>query len=80
MTITIYKEKCSGCGICADSCPNDVIRMDENTDKAAVKYPEDCIGCFGCELNCPSEAINVYPVKEKYRSVVERSSGGKANG
>lgn len=80
MTVTIYTEKCSGCGICADSCPTDVIRMDMNSDRAIVRYPEDCIGCFGCELKCPSEAIIVNPVKGKFSSVIERSSKGKTNG
>ena len=80
MTITIYKEKCSGCGICTDSCPNDVIRMDKNGDKAIAKYPEDCIGCFECELKCPSEAIYIYPIKGKYQSTGEHSSKGERIG
>jgi NAD-dependent dihydropyrimidine dehydrogenase PreA subunit len=80
MIVEIYKTKCTGCGICIDNCPNDVIKMDVNGEKAVIKYPEDCTGCFGCELKCPSEAIYVHPVKEKFPSIMERPSGGITNG
>jgi NAD-dependent dihydropyrimidine dehydrogenase PreA subunit len=59
----IDSERCNGCGICVNSCPMDVIRMDEEGKKAIIKYPEDCMCCDYCELDCPQNAIYVSPVR-----------------
>ena len=58
-------DKCTGCGICVDVCPLDVLRMDERGEKAIICYPDDCHTCFQCEMNCPPHAIYVHPFKEK---------------
>ena len=55
----IAQEICNGCGICVAICPQDVIRMDENTKKAAIKYRDDCVACWACEVFCPVECIEV---------------------
>ena len=59
----IDHELCTGCGICVDSCPMDVIRMDEKNEKAVIKYPEECMACGDCKLDCPVDAIHVSPEK-----------------
>jgi NAD-dependent dihydropyrimidine dehydrogenase PreA subunit len=56
-------EICIGCGICVDSCCMDVIRMDDEREKAIIRYPDDCILCHFCELDCPVDAISVNPDK-----------------
>jgi NAD-dependent dihydropyrimidine dehydrogenase PreA subunit len=43
----------------------DVIRMDEEIDKAIIKYLRDCQSCFACELDCPNGAIFVTPDRER---------------
>jgi NAD-dependent dihydropyrimidine dehydrogenase PreA subunit len=48
---------CIGCGLCFNSCPADVIRMDSESKKAVPKYPEDCVLCFWCLSECPVNAI-----------------------
>ena len=60
----IDENLCTGCGTCADSCPMDVIRMDEERKKAAIRYPEECTLCAICEIDCPEGAIYVGPSKE----------------
>jgi NAD-dependent dihydropyrimidine dehydrogenase PreA subunit len=55
----IDPELCNGCGICINTCTVDVIRMDEESGKAVIKYPEDCMTCGYCELDCPQNAIYV---------------------
>jgi NAD-dependent dihydropyrimidine dehydrogenase PreA subunit len=62
MTIErIDPELCNGCGICINSCSMDVIWMDEESNKAFIKYPEDCMCCLYCEFDCPENAIYVSP-------------------
>ena len=56
---------CTECGICADTCPMDVIRMDEETNKPFIAYLRDCQSCFLCEMDCPVEAIYVTPERER---------------
>ena len=64
MTIErIDTDLCTGCAICVDSCPMDVIRMDEQSQKAVIKYAEDCMLCLACEIDCSEDAIYVSPEK-----------------
>jgi len=53
-------DKCTGCGICVEVCPMDVLRTDAN-GTAAIRYPSDCIACFRCELRCPNGCVEVAP-------------------
>ena len=55
----IDEELCTGCGICVDDCPVDVIRLDEEKGKAYIAYPKDCAVCFQCQTYCPEGAITV---------------------
>jgi NAD-dependent dihydropyrimidine dehydrogenase PreA subunit len=70
MISRIDREKCTGCGICAERCPVDVIRQDAET-KAYIAYPEDCMTCFVCEIGCPENAIFVHPFKEVLPLAIE---------
>lgn len=59
-------KSCNGCGICVGSCPQDVLRMNEETKRPYVAYLRDCESCLICELTCPECAIEVYPVMERW--------------
>ena len=54
---TIDEDLCIGCGVCVQSCMNDVIRMKKG--KAYIAYQEDCSQCFSCVEDCSREAISL---------------------
>ncbi|MBW1799517.1 MAG: 4Fe-4S dicluster domain-containing protein [Deltaproteobacteria bacterium] len=57
----INEALCTGCNICVQDCPMDVIRLNEATGKAYIAYARDCAVCYICETGCPEEAIEVSP-------------------
>ncbi len=59
----IDEKKCIGCGTCFLSCPMDVIRMNNETGKAEIRYPEECVVCNYCIADCPVQAITISPGK-----------------
>lgn len=52
----IYKNKCVGCGKCAESCAPEAISFIE---KKAVIDRQKCIRCFCCHEMCPVKAIGI---------------------
>ena len=48
--IRIDKEKCNGCGACADGCP--VGAISEGDGKYEINADE-CISCGACADTCP---------------------------
>lgn len=58
--ISVYRDWCKGCGICAALCPKKVLSRNEEGGPV-VADPDACIGCGWCELHCPDFAISVRP-------------------
>ena len=56
---------CTGCYICVEACPVDVIRWDTKNEKPYIAYPDDCIWCNACEFHCPFDCIVVKPTKDR---------------
>ena len=51
---------CTGCGVCVDTCPTDVLRLDAASGRPIMAYALDCEACFICQFDCPYEAIRVH--------------------
>lgn len=59
MPIKADEKKCTGCGICEQICPGDVIRIDKERKTPYAKYPDDCWYCGCCTEECPNKAIKL---------------------
>lgn len=56
----IDRNKCIGCGTCADICNSHIFVHDRARDKVPqVKFPEECWHCDSCVIDCPKQAITL---------------------
>ena len=58
-TLVLTTEKCVGCGLCTEVCPQAVFEMRKG--KACIVDFNACMECGACVNNCPSQAIFVNP-------------------
>ena len=78
---------CTGCAACADICPKQCIRMEED-DRLGHIYPvvdkEACVDCHLCENVCPVnnaefisfDHVKAYVGKGSAEEVFNSASGG----
>ncbi len=57
VTLALDREKCTGCGMCLQVCPQGVFALEEK--KARIVDRDACMECGACAGNCPDEAITV---------------------
>ncbi len=74
-TITIDREKCVGCGLCAKTCHQSAIAMVDG--KAMVVAEEQCDGLGNCLPVCPVNAIQFSGKEEPKRAQVASICPGK---
>ena len=58
-SLILDEDKCIGCNLCTEVCPQSVFEMRQN--KAHIVDFNACMECGACVNNCPSEAISVSP-------------------
>lgn len=71
--ITINQERCKGCHLCLDVCPNQNIAINPNHNGKGYQPArflgkehtgkKGCTGCAMCATVCPEVAIEVYHAK-----------------
>jgi hydrogenase-4 component H len=54
----VDREKCVSCGLCARVCPNQAIKLNEETKKPRISLAR-CIFCGECADACPAKAITM---------------------
>jgi len=64
MPSCVNTQKCDGCKgqdktACQYICPNDLMKLDPNMQKAWNQEPEACWECYSCVKICPQGAIEV---------------------
>lgn len=55
MAAKVNKDECTGCGVCAGTCPVGAIEV----DGVAKVNEAECIDCGACVGECPSNAISL---------------------
>ena len=58
---------CTGCGVCAKSCPAQVISMCGGKPRVDLQR---CIRCFCCQELCPSKAVKIKRLPQALSSVL----------
>jgi len=53
----ISEDDCTGCGLCEQACPNDIIYQVEDSKVREIDSKE-CLVCFECQKACPADAIS----------------------
>jgi 2-oxoglutarate ferredoxin oxidoreductase subunit delta len=71
--IVIDRERCKGCQLCFEVCPNHRIGAEMSLNKKgylpahfiedAIEGRKECTGCAQCATVCPEVAIEVYRAK-----------------
>ncbi len=64
MAVVIDAERCKGCGLCREACPQGVLALGSALNSrgqyfAVAADPRRCIGCGACSISCPDAAIEV---------------------
>ncbi|CCO08121.1 4Fe-4S binding protein [Desulfotomaculum varum] len=57
--VSIDRDKCDGCGACADACPAGILGMLDDGKADITGEPEECMGCETCVATCPNECYTV---------------------
>lgn len=62
--VKIDTERCKGCELCVQACPQEIIHMAKEINTKGYFYAEvfdqpRCIGCKLCGIVCPDLAIQV---------------------
>lgn len=56
-SLELFEDKCTGCGVCTEVCPHEVLVL---RDKRAVIADKDmCMECGACMSNCAFGALKV---------------------
>ena len=62
--VTIARETCKGCALCADVCPRKILALSREINTRGyhpieITDQEKCIGCAFCARMCPDAVITV---------------------
>jgi 2-oxoglutarate ferredoxin oxidoreductase subunit delta len=69
--VYLILERCKGCNLCVELCPQQVLEVSPNTNAKGYHYPQlkesgarQCVNCEFCAMVCPEFAIYTVEVTE----------------
>lgn len=71
MELTGILEECSGCGTCANECPEKVLKViEEGSFHRIILRTSGCLGlsCRKCETACPEMALKISKLSHSYKT------------
>ena len=75
------QEKCNGCGRCVDTCPVQLLMLEDEKARSNQRYDTfRCLTCQNCTAVCPQDAVTIerdYRVPLGFWKNVHLFSGGK---
>jgi len=72
--VTLEVDRCKGCGICVEFCPEEILVMSGGSFNAKGYRPvevtdmDQCTGCAVCAIVCPDVVFTVYREKREKKS------------
>ena len=66
--------RCTGCGLCLDVCPSDVLALENGS---ITLSRESCFGCDHCAAVCPTGAITIDSVSTRNLALATVETGGR---
>lgn len=77
--IIIDIERCKGCELCIDACPQDALETSRKVNNKGYLYivrvdDSACTGCTNCALVCPEGGITVYRQVGKKKEQIAKVS------
>jgi 2-oxoglutarate ferredoxin oxidoreductase subunit delta len=73
--IEIDIEKCKGCELCIDACPEGTLGLSDKINQIGYRYAvvldQSCTGCANCAIVCPEGIITVWRKVEKKSKTAE---------
>jgi 2-oxoglutarate ferredoxin oxidoreductase subunit delta len=69
--VHIILERCKGCRLCIELCPQQVLQVSDGLNEKGYHYPQvvpdgdkHCVHCEFCTMICPEFAIYTLEVQE----------------
>ena len=69
--VQLEEDRCKGCGLCVDACPQDILVLADDRFNAKGYPPaivtdmDKCTGCSVCAIVCPDVVFSVYRRKKQ---------------
>jgi NAD-dependent dihydropyrimidine dehydrogenase PreA subunit len=77
VTLRLHAEKCTGCGMCLQVCPQAVLIRENG--RVRIQERDACMECGACARNCPEEAIEVRSGVGCAQAVINAALGRKSS-